>query len=131
MPFGIFGTCVMLANFLPIAAGHVIEPQRRGRGFRLPHIPVGLLRFAALYRFGFALVPTLCRAEKAMTSDFEVILPVQADRPDWPASAVYPVVLAMILQIGCPGFRSSTWRSARYRFRDRTCYSIAMPPPQA
>src|SRR5262249_33193547 len=80
LPFGIVSPGVMLADFMPVATGQVVEPQRRCRGTHLGNMPLGLLAFGTYYRFRFAAGRAFRRAEKAMTSDLEVEAPVGRTR---------------------------------------------------
>src|SRR5262245_45339001 len=77
---GANSTGMMLANLLPVAARHIVEPQRCARSFRLRHQLAGALALLSLNYFGFALVGFLGRAEKATTVDLEIVLPERGAR---------------------------------------------------
>src|SRR6516225_5934519 len=70
-------TDMMLANFVPVAASDIIEAERSLRRLDLSDVPLRVLTHGRFYFFSVSLRPGLGRAEKAMTSDFEVVLPIR------------------------------------------------------
>src|SRR3954453_5887774 len=70
----------MLRVLRPVAPSDIVKPQRGARGLDLRDVRLGALAFLAFYCFGFAPRRLLCRAEKAMTSDLEIVLPERRAR---------------------------------------------------
>src|SRR5262245_47889562 len=73
----------MLRVLGPVAAGNVVEPQRRPRLLGLDNERLCLLPLLPLYGFGFAPSRLLRRSEKAVTLDLKV---VAVERGAWIAS---------------------------------------------
>src|SRR5262249_47243252 len=59
---------MILPNFLPIAAGHVINLQRSGCGPRRRRPLLYAFALRPFYGFRFAAARSFCRAVKAITS---------------------------------------------------------------
>jgi len=55
LPPRIVGTGMVLPDFAPISAGHIIEPHRRACGLNLRDVLLGALALGALYRFRIPL----------------------------------------------------------------------------
>jgi hypothetical protein len=65
----------MLADFLPVSTSNIVKSQRRRHATGLRHMPLSLLTLDSLCRFGFPPGRAFGRAEKATTSDSEVVAP--------------------------------------------------------
>jgi len=80
LPLGIIRTGMILANISPPPSSNIIEPQRGTRSLYLCDLRLGFLALAPLYRFGFTPGRAFGRAEKATTSDLEIVLPERGAR---------------------------------------------------
>ena len=70
----------MLRVLGPIAAGDVVEAQRRARVLGLCDQRLGALALGRLYFFGFAPRRFFCTSEKLTISDLEAVLPERRAR---------------------------------------------------